>query len=63
MNIPVRPSQLATFVDPVSVVINRAAIPSGTELFIGDYDPGHTVFMDLIYTKSHTASTVRSRPR
>jgi hypothetical protein len=62
MNIPVKPSQLAPFVDPVTVVINPAAIPSGTEVFIGDYDLGHTVFMDLIYTKSHTCINGQKPP-
>ena len=38
--LPVKPSQLAPMVDPISMVINPAAMPSGTELFIGFFDPG-----------------------
>jgi hypothetical protein len=55
-NFPVKPSQLAPSVDPVTAVINPAAMPSGTELFIGYYDLGHSFFLDLIYTSSHTCS-------
>jgi hypothetical protein len=55
-NFPVKPSQLAPSVDPVTAVINPAAMPPGTELFIGYYDLGHTFFLDLIYTSSHTCS-------
>ena len=53
-NFPVKPSQLAPLDDPITAVLDPAAIPSGTELFIGDYDLGHTFFLDLIYTSSHT---------
>ncbi len=62
MNIPVKPSQLAPMVDPVSVVFNPAAIPSGTELFIGFYSPRYEIFMDLIYTKSHTCRQAQRPP-
>lgn len=62
MIIPVKPSQLAPFVNPVSVLIHPAAIPAGTELFIGDYDLGHTIFMDLIYSHSHTCRKGQQPP-
>jgi hypothetical protein len=52
--LPVKPSQLALMADPISMVINPAAMPSGTELFIGFFDPGYSIFVDLIYTGSHT---------
>ena len=52
--LPVKPSQLAPMADPISMVINPAAMPSGTELFIGFFNPGYSVFVDLIYTGSHT---------
>jgi hypothetical protein len=52
--LPVKPSQLAPMADPISLVINPAAMPSGTELFIGFFNPGYSVFVDLIYTGSHT---------
>ena len=61
-NFPLKPSQLAPFVDPISVVVNRAARPSGTELFIGDFNLGHTVFFGPIYTNSHTCGDASSRP-
>ena len=54
VNLPVKPSQLAPMVDPITMVINPAAMPAGTELFIGFFDLGHTIFVDLIYTSSHT---------
>lgn len=41
---------------------NPAAIPAGTELFIGFYDLGHTVFVDLIYTNSHTCTSAQDPP-
>jgi hypothetical protein len=55
-NWPVKPSQLAPFVDPVTVVLDPAAMPSGTELFIGNFDLGHTIFVGVIYTDAHTCS-------
>jgi hypothetical protein len=61
-NFPVKPSQLAPSVDPVTAVIDPAAIPSGTELFIGYYDLGHSFFLDLIYTGSHTCSIGQKPP-
>jgi hypothetical protein len=53
-NFPVKPSQLAPSVDPVTAVIKPAAMQSGTELFIGYFNLGHTVLVDLIYASSHT---------
>lgn len=53
-NFPVNPGQLAPSVDPVTAVINPAAVRSGTELYIGYFNLGHTVLADLIYTSSHT---------
>jgi hypothetical protein len=53
-NWPVKPSQLAPFVDPITMVLDPAAMPSGTELFIGHYNLGHTIFVGVIYTSSHT---------
>ena len=44
------------------MVINPAAIPSGTELFIGYFDLGHTFFVDLIYTSSHTCRNGQQPP-
>jgi hypothetical protein len=49
-------------VDPVTMVIDPAAMPSGTELFIGFFDLGHTLFADLIYTSSHTCSNAQQPP-
>jgi hypothetical protein len=53
-NFPVKPSQLAPSVDPVTVVIKPAALRSGTELYIGYFNLGHTVIVGLIYTNSHS---------
>jgi hypothetical protein len=61
-NFPVKPSQLAPSVDPVTIVINPAAMRSGTELFIGFFDLGHTVLADLIYTGSHTCHNRQDPP-
>jgi hypothetical protein len=61
-NFPVKPSQLAPSVDPVTVVINPAVMPSGTELYVGFFDLGHTVFADLIYTGSHTCRSSQDPP-
>ena len=44
-NWPVKPSQLAPSVDPITMVLNPAAMPSGTELFIGNFDLGNNVFV------------------
>jgi hypothetical protein len=48
--------------DPVSMVIDPAAMPSGTELFIGFFDSGHTLVVDLIYTGSHTCRNTQQPP-
>jgi hypothetical protein len=61
-NWPVKPSQLAPFVDPVSMVLDPAAMPPGTELFIGNYNLGHAVFVSVIYTDSHTCSNGQVPP-
>lgn len=53
-NLPVQPSQLAQSVDPVTAVINPAALRSGTELYVGYFNHGQIVLADLIYTSSHT---------
>jgi hypothetical protein len=50
---PVKPSQLAPSVDPVAVKIKPAALPSGTELFIGYFNLGHTVLVSVILTGDH----------
>lgn len=62
VNLPVKPSQLAAMVDPVSARISPAAIPTGTELFIGDFDLGHTIYLGLIYTRSHTCRIGQEPP-
>ena len=62
VTLPVKPSQLAPMVDPVSEVITPAAIPAGTELFIGFFNLGQTFFMDLVYTGSHTCSAMQEPP-
>ena len=62
VNLPVKPSQLAPMADPVSMVIDPAAMPSGTELFIGFFDSGHTLVVDLIYTGSHTCRNTQQPP-
>ncbi len=61
-NWPVKPSQLAPFVDPITMVLDPAAMPSGTELFIGNYNLGHAVFVSVIYTDSHTCSNGQLPP-
>jgi len=62
VTLPVKPSQLAPMVDPISMVINPAAMPSGTELFIGYFDLVQTVVVNLIYTGSHTCSNTQQPP-
>ncbi len=61
-NWPVKPSQLAPFVDPITMVLDPAAMPSGTELFIGNFDLGHTIFVGVIYTSSHTCINGQQPP-
>jgi hypothetical protein len=62
VTLPVKPSQLAPMVDPVSMVINPAAMPARTELFIGYFDLSQTIVVDLIYTSSHTCSNAQQPP-
>jgi hypothetical protein len=61
-NWPVKPSQLAPFVDPITMVLDPAAMPSGTELFIGNFDLGHTIFVGVIYTSSRTCINGQQPP-
>jgi hypothetical protein len=61
-NFPVKPSQLAPSVDPITIVLDPAALPSGTELFIGNYDLGHTIFVGVIYASSHTCRNAQEPP-
>ena len=51
------PSALKQLVARIVTVINPAAIPSGTELFLDYSSSDHTLFTDLIYTSSYTCST------
>lgn len=60
--LPVKPSQLAPMANPISMMINPAAMPAGTELFIGFFSPGYSVFINLIYTSSHTCTNGQGRP-
>jgi hypothetical protein len=62
VTLPVKPSQLAPMVDPVSMVINPAAMPAGTELFIGYFDLAQTIVVNLIYTGSHTCRDTEQPP-
>ena len=62
VTLPVKPSQLAPMVDPVSMVINPAAMPARTELFIGYFDLDQRIVVDLIYTGSHTCSNTQQPP-
>lgn len=59
---PVKSSQLAPSVDPVTIVIKPAALRSGTELFIGYFNLGHTVLVGLIYTRSHSCVSRQIMP-
>jgi hypothetical protein len=61
-NFPVKPSQLAPSVDPETISIDPTNLRPGTELFIGYFDLGHTVLVDLIYTGHHTCSSRQSPP-
>ncbi|MGP8001265.1 MAG: hypothetical protein ACLPKI_28665 [Streptosporangiaceae bacterium] len=61
-NFPVKPSQLAPSVDPVTTLLSPAAMPPRTELFIGNYDLGHTIFVSVIYTGSHTCQYSQEPP-
>ncbi|MGO9217265.1 MAG: hypothetical protein ACLP5E_05750 [Streptosporangiaceae bacterium] len=62
VTLPVKPSQLAPMVDPISMVINPAAMPAGTELFIGYFDLAQTIVVNLIYTGSHTCRNTEQPP-
>jgi hypothetical protein len=62
VTLPVKPSQLAPMDDPISMVINPAAMPAGTELFIGYFDIVQTIIVDLIYTGSHTCHSTLEPP-
>jgi hypothetical protein len=62
VTLPVKPSQLAPVADPMSMVINPAAMPAGTELFIGYFDLAQTIVVNLIYTSSHTCRTTQQPP-
>lgn len=59
---PVQPSQLAPSVDPVAVKIRPAALPSGTELFIGYFNLGHTVLVSVILTGDHQCANRQMVP-
>jgi len=61
-NFPVKPSQLAASVDPETITIRPASLRPGTELFIGYFDLGHTVLVDLIYDANHTCISRQSPP-
>jgi hypothetical protein len=62
VTLPVKPSQLPPMDDPISMVINPAAMPAGTELFIGYFDIVQTIIVDLIYTGSHTCHRTLQPP-
>jgi hypothetical protein len=62
VTLPVKPSQLPPKENPVTWVINPAAIPSGTRLFIGSFPIVQTIFMDLLYTGSYTCSHAEQPP-
>jgi hypothetical protein len=62
VTLPVKPSQLAPIADPISMVINPAAMPAGTELFIGYFDLAQTIVVNLIYTGSHACRTTVQPP-
>jgi hypothetical protein len=59
---PVKPSQLPPDENPVTWVINPAAIPSGTTLFIASFPIVQTIFMDLLSTGSHTCNYAQQPP-
>jgi hypothetical protein len=61
--LPVKPSDLAPGVaDVLTAVINPAAMPPGTELFVGYFNSDATVFIGLIYTRSHTCRGAQQPP-
>ena len=62
VTLPVKPSQLPPNENPVTWVINPAAIPAGTTLFIGSFPIVQTIFMDLLNTGSYTCSSAQQPP-
>jgi hypothetical protein len=62
ITLPVKPSQLPPNENPVTWVINPAAIPSGTTLFIASFPIVQTIFMDLLSTGSHTCNYAQQPP-
>jgi hypothetical protein len=62
ITLPVKPSQLPPNENPVTWVINPAAIPAGTTLFIGSFPIVQTIFMDLLNTGSYTCNYAQQPP-
>ena len=62
VTLPVKPSQLPPKENPVTWVINPAAIPAGTTLFIGSFPIVQTIFMDLLSSNSYTCSSAQQPP-
>jgi hypothetical protein len=63
VTLPVKPSQLPPTEDPVTWVINPAAIPVGSTLFIASFPIVQTIFMDLLSTTgSNTCSYAQQPP-
>ena len=61
--LPVKPSQLPPKADPVTWVINPAAIPAGTRLFIASFPIVQTIFMDILSTtRPNTCSYAQQPP-
>ncbi len=56
VTLPVKPSQLPPKEDPRDVGDQPSGDPPGTRLFIGSFPIVQTIFMDLVYTNSHTCS-------
>ena len=62
VTLPVKPSQLPPNENPVTWVINPAAIPAGTTLFIGSFPIVQTIFMDLLNSGSYTCNSAQQPP-
>lgn len=62
VTLPVKPSQLPPNENPVTWVINPAAIPAGSTLFIGSFPIVQTIFMDLLNTGSYICSSAQQPP-
>jgi len=62
VTLPVKPSQLPPNENPVTWVINPAAIPAGTTLFIGSFPIVQTIFMDLLSNGSYTCGYAQQPP-